>query len=105
MDVGRTYTCHKATTRLLHNTNSKSANKSLEKRFDMIKPKARLLLEQKRAQIVASHIQRSGCQPEKLLYTVANPARGLLNREKEKKNKKSGSAPPPPPRALLVRRK
>ena len=34
--------------------------------------------------------------PKKLLYTVANPARGLLNREKKKK-KKSGSAPPPPP--------
>ena len=33
--------------------------------------------------------------PKKLLYTVANPARGLLNREKKKK-KKSGSAPPPP---------
>ena len=47
--------------------------------------------------------------PKKLLYTVANPARGLLNREKKKK-KTSGSAPPPPPpppppRALLVRRK
>ena len=45
---------------------------------------------------------------KKLLYTVANPARGLLNREKKKK-KKSGSAPPPPPPpppcALLVRRK
>ena len=43
---------------------------------------------------------------KKQLYTVANPARGLLNREKKKK-KKSGSAPPPPPppRALLVRRK
>ena len=40
---------------------------------------------------------------KKLLYTVANPARGLLNREKKKK-KKSGSALPPP-RALLVRRK
>ena len=40
--------------------------------------------------------------PKELLYTVANPARGLLNREKKKK-KKSGSAPPP--RALLVRRK
>ena len=47
--------------------------------------------------VVVSHIQRIGCQPEKkLLYTVANPARGLLNREKNK-NKKSGSAPPPPP--------
>ena len=34
--------------------------------------------------------------PKKLLYTVANPARGLLTREKTKK-KKSGSAPPPPP--------
>ena len=28
--------------------------------------------------------------PQKSLYTVANPARGLLNREKKKK-KKSGS--------------
>ena len=49
--------------------------------------------------VVVSHIQRIGCQPEKkLLYTVANPARGLLNRGKKKK-KKSGSAPssPPPP--------
>ena len=43
--------------------------------------------------VVVSHIQRIGCQPEKLLYTVANPARGLLNRGKKKK---SGSAPPPP---------
>ena len=34
---------------------------------------------------------------KKLLYTVANPARGLLNREKNK-NKKSGSASPPPAR-------
>ena len=36
--------------------------------------------------------------PKKLLYTVANPARGLLNREKKSKKKKSGSAPPPPAR-------
>ena len=43
--------------------------------------------------------------PKKLLYTVANPARGLLNREKKKK-KKSGSAPPPPPlRAALSEKK
>ena len=58
--------------------------------------------------VVVSHIQRIGCQPEKLLYTVTNPDRGLLNKEKIK-NEKSGSAPPPflspPPRALLVRRK
>ena len=33
---------------------------------------------------------------KKLLYTVANPARGLLNREK-KTPKNSGSAPPPSP--------
>ena len=32
--------------------------------------------------VVVSHIQRIGCQLEKQLYTVANPARGLLNREK-----------------------
>ena len=43
---------------------------------------------------------------KKLLYTVANPARGLLNRGKKKKKKSGISAPPPPPpRALLVRRK
>ena len=36
--------------------------------------------------VVVSHIQRSGCQPEKLLYTVVvNPARGLLKREKRTK--------------------
>ena len=34
---------------------------------------------------VVSHTQRIGCQPEKILYTVANPARGLLNREKKEK--------------------
>ena len=32
----------------------------------------------KKKKSVVSHIQRIGCQPEKL----ANPARGLLNREK-----------------------
>ena len=37
--------------------------------------------------VVVSTIQRIGCQFEKLLYTVANPARGLLNREKKKKRK------------------
>ena len=34
--------------------------------------------------------------PKKLLYTVANPAHGLLNKA-EKKLKKSLAAPPPPP--------
>ena len=34
--------------------------------------------------VVVSHIQFIGCQPEKLIYTVAKPARGLLNREKNK---------------------
>ena len=42
--------------------------------------------------------------PEKLLYTVANPARGLLNREKKTKEKVWQHTPPPPP-PLLVRRK
>ena len=56
--------------------------------------------------VVVSHIRRSGCQLEKLLNTVANPACGLLNRErkKERKKEKSDSASPPPP-ALLVRGK
>ena len=40
--------------------------------------------------IVVPHIQRIGCQPGKTstLYTVANPARGLLSREKEKEKEK-----------------
>ena len=42
---------------------------------------------------------------KKLLYTVANPARGLLNREKKEKKKSGSALPPPSPRALLVRRK
>ena len=37
--------------------------------------------------------------PKKLLYTVANPARGLLNRKK----KKSLAAHPPPPPPLSSR--
>ena len=43
--------------------------------------------------------------PKKLLYTVANPARGLLNREKRTKEKVWQHTPPPPPPTLLVRRK
>ena len=35
--------------------------------------------------------------PEKLLYTVANPARGLLNREKRTKEKVWQHTPPPHP--------
>ena len=38
---------------------------------------------------------------KKLLYTVANPARGLLNREKKKKKKSGSAAPPPPPARCL----
>ena len=40
--------------------------------------------------VVVSHIQCTGRQPQKLLYTMANTASGLLNREKNK-NIKSGS--------------
>ena len=47
--------------------------------------------------VVVSHIQRIGCQPEKLLYTVANPARGLLNRENRTKEKVWQHTPPPTP--------
>ena len=36
---------------------------------------------------------------KKLLCTVANPARGLLNKEKKKKKKVWRRPPPPPPRA------
>ena len=56
-------------------------------------------------QVVVSHIQRIGCQPEKNYFTrtVANPARGLLNREKKKK--KSLAAPPPHPRAARSEKK
>ena len=35
---------------------------------------------------------------KKLLYTVANPARGLLNREKKKKKSLAAPRPPPPAR-------
>ena len=48
--------------------------------------------------VVDSHFQRIGCQPEKLHYSVANPARGLLSRETRKKARTSGSAPLPPSR-------
>ena len=34
--------------------------------------------------------------PKKLLYTVANPARGLLNREKKREGKILAAPPPPP---------
>ena len=37
--------------------------------------------------VVVSAIQRIGCQPEKTLYMIANPARGLLNREEKTKEK------------------
>ena len=40
--------------------------------------------------------------PKKLLYTVANPACGLLNRGKKKK-KSLAAPPPPPPRARAAR--
>ena len=39
--------------------------------------------------------------PKKLLYTVANPARGLSSENK----KESGSAPPPPPRCSFGQNK
>ena len=55
--------------------------------------------------VVVFHIQRIGCQPEKLLYTVTNPVRGLLNRGKRAKEKVWQRTPPFPLPTLLVRRK
>ena len=53
---------------------------------------------------VVSHIQRIGCQPGKLRYTVASPAGGLPLREKSaahtekrEQKRKSGSIPAPLP--------
>ena len=40
-----------------------------------------------------------GADPMNLLYTVANPACGLLNREKKKKKKDLAAPPPSPSRA------
>ena len=41
------------------------------------------LKKNQNAPVFVSHIQPIGCQPpKKLFYTVANPARGLLNRGK-----------------------
>ena len=37
--------------------------------------------------------------PKKLLYTVTNPARGLLNRENRTKRESLAAHPPPPPQA------
>ena len=48
----------------------------------------------KRSCIVVSHIQRIGCQLERtILYTVANPARGLLLNREKRGRKRSVAAP------------
>ena len=51
---------------------------------------------------VVSHIPRIGCQSEKILYTVANPPRGLLSRKTITKGKVWQHTPPPPTRCSLV---
>ena len=56
------------------------------------------------AVVVVSHIQRIGCQPPKLLYTVANPARCLLNREKRTNEKVWQRTPSPHPTLLVLRK-
>ena len=58
--------------------------------------------------VFISRIQRIGCQPKKLVlfYTAANPARGLLNREKRTKEKVWQRTPPPhPPRCSFGKNK
>ena len=48
----------------------------------------------KRSCVVVSHIQRIGCQLERtILYTVANPARGLLLNREKRGRKRSVAAP------------
>ena len=48
---------------------------------------------------VVSHIQRiMVANPKKILFTVAGPDRGLLNREKRTKEKIWQRSPPHPPR-------
>ena len=42
---------------------------------------------------------------KKLFYTVANPARGLLNREKRKRKSLAAPPPPSPPRAKRKKKK
>ena len=46
--------------------------------------------------VVFSHSAHWLPTRKKLLYTVANPARGLLNREKKKKKSLAAPLPPPP---------
>ena len=55
--------------------------------------------------LVVSYIQRDGLvtNPEKILYAVTNPARGLLNREN--RTEERGSLAAPRPRLLVRRRK
>ena len=43
--------------------------------------------------------------PKQLLYTVTNPARGLLNREKRTKEKVWQHTPPPPPTLFVINRR
>ena len=56
--------------------------------------------------VAVSHIQRIGCQPEtttlllRVFYTVANPARGLLNSEKRTKEKVRQHTTPPTPHTV-----
>ena len=53
---------------------------------------------------VVFHIQRIGCQPQKLPVrntVVASPAHGMLNRENRTKISLAAQPPPPPPRCSL----
>ena len=75
-----------------------------EEHITTIRSEAERVIDRTLPVFVVAHIQRIGCQPEKLFYTVANPARGPLNREKRTKEKVWQHTPSPPP-TLLVRRK
>ena len=59
----RTYTYHKATTLACSTTPTLSQLTKASRRLDMIKPKARLLLEQQRAQIIMTDTRKRSHPP------------------------------------------
>ena len=62
----------------------------------------RVVQGQKNAPCCFSHSAHWLPTRKKLLYTVANSARGLLNREKKEEKKSLAVPPPPPPRAARL---
>ena len=57
------------------------------------------------SELVVSHIQRIGCQPEKTTLQGGQSRSWSVEQGKKKEKKKSGSAPPPPYRYSFVENK